>query len=57
MQTDALVTDIEQSTPFVKVIFTTPAIAPGLTPGRFVLADLGGYLRTPLFPAWGNAGI
>ena len=51
VQTDALVTDMETSGPFVRVVLTTPAIALGLSPGRFVLADLGGYLRTPLFPA------
>ena len=51
IQTDALVTGIEQSGPFVQVVLTTPAIALGLSPGHFVLADLGGYLRTPLFPA------
>ena len=51
IQTDALVTDVEQIAPFVRVTLTAPAIALGLAPGRFVLADLGGYLRTPLFPA------
>jgi dihydroorotate dehydrogenase electron transfer subunit len=56
VQTDALVTGVEQSGPFVRVVLTTPAIALGLSPGRFVLADLGGYLRTPLFPARIAAG-
>ena len=50
VQTDALVTDMETSGPFVRVVLTTPAIALGLSLGCFVLADLGGYLRTPLFP-------
>ena len=41
----------------MKVALNAPAIAPGLSPGRFVLADLGddGYLRAPLFPARINA--
>ena len=51
VQTDTLVTDVETGCPFVRVTLTAPAIALGLAPGRFVLADLGGYLRTPLFPA------
>ena len=51
IQADALVTDVEQSGPFTRVILAAPTIASGLTPGRFVLADLNGYLRTPLFPA------
>ena len=51
VQTDALITDVESSGPFVRVILAAPAIAPGLAAGRFVLADLGDYLRTPLFPA------
>ncbi len=50
-QTDALITHVDASGPFVRVTFTAPAIALGLAPGRFVMADLGGYLRTPLFPA------
>ncbi len=52
MQADAWVTDTEQSVPFVQVTFSAPAIAPGLAPGRFVLAELDGYLRAPLFPAY-----
>lgn len=51
IQADALVTDVEQSGPFTRVVLAAPTIASGLTPGRFVLADLNGYLRTPLFPA------
>jgi dihydroorotate dehydrogenase electron transfer subunit len=49
-QTDALTTHVDTSGPFVRVTLTAPAIASGLAPGRFILADLGGYLRTPLFP-------
>lgn len=52
LQTNALVTDVEQEPPFVRVVFGAPEIVDGLSPGRFVLADLGGYLRTPLFPAF-----
>jgi dihydroorotate dehydrogenase electron transfer subunit len=52
VQTDVLVTDIKESGSFVRVTFSAPQIAPVLAPGRFVLADLGGYLRTPLFPAY-----
>jgi len=51
-QINALVTDVEQHPPFVRVIFSAPEIADGLSPGRFMLADLGDYLRTPLFPAF-----
>jgi len=51
IQIDALVTDVETNGPFVRVTLAASAIALGLAPGRFVLADLGGYLRTPLFPA------
>jgi len=51
VQTDALVTDVEMDAPFVRVALSVPEIARGLSPGRFVLADLGSYLRTPLFPA------
>jgi dihydroorotate dehydrogenase electron transfer subunit len=36
----------------VRVVFRAPQTADGLSPGRFMLADLGGYLRTPLFPAF-----
>jgi dihydroorotate dehydrogenase electron transfer subunit len=51
VQTDVLVTDADQSGPFVRVTFSAPQIAPALAPGRFVLADLENYLRIPLFPA------
>jgi dihydroorotate dehydrogenase electron transfer subunit len=54
IQSSAQVTDVETTGPFVQVALAAPAIAPGLAPGRFVLADLGNddYLRAPLFPAW-----
>lgn len=52
VQADALVTDVERDGPFVRVLLSVPAIASQLAPGRFVLADLGGCVRTPLFPAW-----
>ncbi len=52
LQTSALVTDVEQSPPFVRVAFSAPELADGLSPGRFALADLGGCLRTSLFPAF-----
>ncbi len=51
VQMDALVTDVASSGLFTRVVLAAPEIAPGLVAGRFVLADLGGYLRTPLFPA------
>jgi len=51
VQAGALITDIGTSGPFVRVTFAAPAMASGLAAGRFVLADLGGYLRAPLFPA------
>ena len=51
IQSDALITDVGTSGPFVRVTLAAPAIAPGLAAGRFVLADLGDYLRAPLFPA------
>ncbi len=52
VQTEALVTKVEKNGPFVRVVLSVPEIAPSLSPGRFVLADLGDTLRTPLFPAW-----
>jgi dihydroorotate dehydrogenase electron transfer subunit len=52
VQADALITNIEECGPFVRVTLVASTLRPGLTPGRFVLADLGGYLRTPLFPAF-----
>ncbi|MBN1813782.1 MAG: hypothetical protein JXA14_18220 [Anaerolineae bacterium] len=52
VQINALVTDVEQSGPFTRVVFRAPEVTSGLSSGRFVLADLGGYLRTPLFPAF-----
>jgi len=52
VQADALVTNIEECGPFVRVTLAASTLRPGLTPGRFFLADLGGYLRTPLFPAF-----
>jgi dihydroorotate dehydrogenase electron transfer subunit len=52
VRTDALVTDREERGPFVRVTLVASTLRPGLTPGRFVLADLGGYLRTRLFPAF-----
>jgi dihydroorotate dehydrogenase electron transfer subunit len=51
VQTVALVTDVEVSGPFVRVSLAAPDLHPALTPGRFVLADLGNYLRKPLFRA------
>jgi dihydroorotate dehydrogenase electron transfer subunit len=56
VQTQARVTDVEKSSPFARVTFSAPQIAPTLAPGRFVLADLDNYLRTPLFPAWLGTG-
>ena len=55
VQADALVTNIEECGPFVRVTLVASTLRPGLTPGRFVLADLGGYLRIPLFPAFLDA--
>ena len=51
VQTDALVTDVGSDGPLTRVALSAPKVAPVLTPGRFALADLGEYLRTPLFPA------
>jgi dihydroorotate dehydrogenase electron transfer subunit len=51
IQTDAPVTAVERIGPFTRVTFATPGIATGLSAGRFVLAALDGYLRSPLFPA------
>jgi dihydroorotate dehydrogenase electron transfer subunit len=51
LQTDVLVTDVERGAAFVQVALSAPEIADGLSPGRFVLADLGDCLRIPLFPA------
>jgi dihydroorotate dehydrogenase electron transfer subunit len=55
IQTNAPVTSVEISGPFTRVALTAPAPCSGLTPGRFVLADLGDHLRAPLFPAWVDA--
>jgi dihydroorotate dehydrogenase electron transfer subunit len=46
-----MVAHVEPNGPFLRVAFRVPQIAQGLSPGCFVLADLGGYLRVPLFPA------
>ena len=51
VQAGALITDVGTSGPFVRVTLAAPAMAPGLEAGRFVLADLGDYLRALLFPA------
>jgi dihydroorotate dehydrogenase electron transfer subunit len=51
VQAKAPVITVEQSGPFLRVALYAPEIAQALSPGRFVLADLGDYLRTPLFPA------
>jgi len=51
IQTNAPITDIEESGPFVRLVLSAPEIVPHLAPGHFVLADLGDYTRTPLFPA------
>ncbi len=57
MQEDVRIAERERAGPFVRVVLvpseTTSAriaVTRGLTPGRFVLALLDGYLRTPLFP-------
>jgi dihydroorotate dehydrogenase electron transfer subunit len=52
IQSIAQVADVQTADRFVEVVLNTPTIAPGLAPGRFVLADLGNDadLRTPLFP-------
>ncbi len=51
IQTDALVTAVEQHGPFTQIVFASATIAAGLASGRFVLADIDGYLRTRLFPS------
>ena len=51
VQTDAWVTGVEVNGPYMRATLAAPALHPPLAPGSFVLADLGGYLRTPLFPA------
>lgn len=51
IQTQAPVADVGRNGPFIQVVLNVPEIAPQLAPGRFVLADLGAYIRTPLFPA------
>jgi dihydroorotate dehydrogenase electron transfer subunit len=50
VQVDAQIIDVASSGPFKQVALAAPVIAPGLAAGCFVLADLGGYLRAPLFP-------
>lgn len=51
VQADALVTEVKRHGPFMRVTLRAPKTARGLSPGRLALADLGGYLRTPLLPA------
>jgi dihydroorotate dehydrogenase electron transfer subunit len=51
IRTDAPITDIEESGPFIRLVLSAPEIIPNLAPGRFALADLGEATRTPLFPA------
>ena len=51
VQTGAWVTGVETYGPYMRATLAAPALHPPLAPGRFVLADLGGYLRTTLFPA------
>ncbi len=51
IQTDALVTTVEQTGPFTRVALAAPTITAGLAAGRFVLAALDGYLRSLVFPA------
>jgi NAD(P)H-flavin reductase len=50
-QTDALIAGLDMNGPFACVTFVAPDVASGLAAGRFVLADLGDTLRSPLFPA------
>ena len=50
-QTDALITGLDISGPFARVTLAAPDVASGLAAGRFVLAELGDTLRSPLFPA------
>ena len=52
-QTDAHILDVELegNGPFVRIVLGTSEIARQLAPGRFVLADLAGFLREALFPA------
>ena len=50
-QTDALITGLDIDGPFACVTLAAPDVASGLAAGRFVLADLGDTLRSPLFPA------
>jgi dihydroorotate dehydrogenase electron transfer subunit len=51
IQTEAQVTALDPLGPLVRVVMDGPEIAAQLAPGRFVLADLGDYLRKVLFPA------
>jgi dihydroorotate dehydrogenase electron transfer subunit len=51
VQTDAWITGVEMNGPYLRATLAASALHPPLAPGSFVLADLGGYLRTPLFPA------
>jgi dihydroorotate dehydrogenase electron transfer subunit len=51
IQTDVQVIALDPLGPLVRVVMDGPEIAAQLAPGRFVLADLGDYLRKVLFPA------
>jgi dihydroorotate dehydrogenase electron transfer subunit len=50
-QCDATVIDKGRLGPFRRIRLEAPGVAAGLSAGRFASADLGDYLRTPLFPA------
>ena len=51
MQCDATVTEADRTGPYRRVRLVAPRVAAGLSAGRFALAELGDYLRSPLFPA------
>ena len=51
IQIDAIVTALDPLGPLVRVVIESAELAMQLSPGRFVLADLGDTLRTALFPA------
>lgn len=58
LQRDALVVEAAVEGPYRRVRLCIPSIAARLQPGQFVLADLGGTLRQPLFPvAVGAEGL
>lgn len=51
IQVDTILTALDPLGPLVRIVMESAELAAQISPGRFVLADLGDTLRTVLFPA------